>query len=548
MKPFWMTPAGKKISVSPSLVDIVLDGVDLVTRLIDDVDDRLKTGRLEPEYLELGALFWSACILVGESPGVNAPVGGWRRARIFLRATGSMSAILLVKTGVVQAEDLEMALAKQASGEAPGKKIGEILIAEKKAKAKDVAQALRKQKTYRQPKVAAGGNGAGSFVKVDTLKLDNMVDMVGELVINEAVIKGRLSMVAGQDRELAGDLAQLSRITSEIQRIAMSMRMIPMKNTFQKMIRLVRDLANKAGKQVLLEMMGEDTEIDRNVVDMIYDPLVHMVRNSADHGIELPEDRLAAGKPEAGTIILNAYHKGGNMIIEVTDDGRGLDKEALIAKALEKGLIQPAENMSDQDIFGLIFHPGFSTAKKVTDVSGRGVGMDVVKGVLDRLRGKVEVISRKGAGTTILLKLPLTLAVIDGIIVRAGEQSYVIPTISVLESIRPNREDCHTVVNKGEMIKIRGRLYPLIRLHELFDFAPNTKDPWEAIVVIAESEGKQKCILVDEILGKQEVVIKSLSAMLRNVVGLAGGAILANGRVGMILDVAGLFSLAECQE
>ncbi|WP_035218198.1 chemotaxis protein CheA [Desulfatibacillum aliphaticivorans] len=532
----------KKISVSPSLVDIVLDGVDLVTRLIDDVDDRLKTGRLEPEYLELGP-FLERLHTVGE--GVNAPLEDGEEENI-PEGDGLDVGELLVKKGVVQAEDLEEALAKQASGESKGKKIGEILIEGKKAKARDVAQALRKQKADRQPAKAAGGNGAG-FIKVDTLKLDNMVDMVGELVINEAVLKQRLAMAAGKDRDLAGDLAQLGRITSEIQRIAMSMRMIPMKNTFQKMIRLVRDLASKAGKKVNLEMMGEDTEIDRNVVDMIYDPLVHMVRNSADHGIEIPKDRLAAGKPEAGTIILNAYHKGGNMIIEVTDDGRGLDKEALTAKAMEKGLIQSAEGMSDQDIFGLIFHPGFSTAKKVTDVSGRGVGMDVVKGVLDKLRGKVEVMSRKGQGTSILLKLPLTLAVIDGIIVRAGEQSYVIPTISVLESIRPNREDCHTVVNKGEMIKIRGSLYPLIRLHELFDFPPNTRDPWDAIVVIAESEGKQKCILVDEILGKQEVVIKSLSAMLKNVVGLAGGAILANGRVGMILDVAGLFSLVESQ-
>ncbi len=233
------------------------------------------------------------------------------------------------------------------------------------------------------------------------------------------------------------------------------------------------------------------------------------------------------------------------MIIEVTDDGHGLDREVLVEKAVERGIIQSGENMSDQDVFGLIFHPGFSTAKKVTDVSGRGVGMDVVKGVLDKLRGKVEVQSTYGVGTTILLKLPLTLAVIDGIIVKAGEQSYVIPTVSVLESIRPNEEDCHMVVNQGEMVKIRDSLFPLIRLHELFDFDPDTRKPWEAIVVIAESEGKQKCILVDEILGKQEVVIKSLSGMLKNVVGLAGGAILANGRVGMILDVAGLFALSE---
>ncbi|MBI9074743.1 MAG: chemotaxis protein CheA [Desulfatibacillum sp.] len=533
----------KKIPVSPNLVDIVLDGVDLVIRLIDDIRERINTGRCEPEILNLEP-FLERLRAIAEVQ--EEDLSGEIETSV-PECDGNDVGEILVKTGVVQAEDLQMALEKQASGESAGKRIGEILISEKKAKAKDVAQALRKQKSARQPPAAAGGDGTGGFIKVDTLKLDNMVDMVGELVINEAVIKQRLAMVAGKDRDLAGDLAQLSRITSEIQRLSMSMRMIPMKSTFQKMIRLVRDLSNKAGKKVKLQMMGEDTEIDRNMVDMIYDPLVHMVRNSADHGIEKPEDRLAAGKPETGTIILNAFHKGGNMIIEVTDDGLGLDKKALVAKAIEKGVIQSGDSMNDQDIFGLIFHPGFSTAKKVTDVSGRGVGMDVVKGVLDKLRGKVEVMSRMGEGTTILLKLPLTLAVIDGIIVKAGEQSYVVPTVSVLESIRPNKDDCHTVANKGEMIKIRGNLYPLVRLHDLFDFAPNTRNPWDAIVVIAESEGKQKCILVDEILGKQEVVIKSLSAMLKNVVGLAGGAILANGRVGMILDVSGIFSLAETQ-
>jgi two-component system chemotaxis sensor kinase CheA len=242
---------------------------------------------------------------------------------------------------------------------------------------------------------------------------------------------------------------------------------------------------------------------------------------------------------------LKAYHKGGNIVIEIAEDGKGLDRDKIIERAVERGMISSGEKMSDHEVHNLIFQPGFSTAETITDISGRGVGMDVVKRSVEKLRGKVEVISKKGKGTSVLMKLPLTLAIIDGIMVRAGDRDFIIPTFSVLESLRPNPGDCKTVINRGEMVKIRDSLHPLVRLHELFGFEPKNRDPWEAIVVVAETDGRRKCILVDELLGKQEVVIKSLGSQLRNAKGMAGGAILADGRVGLILDMPGLFELSE---
>jgi len=320
---------------------------------------------------------------------------------------------------------------------------------------------------------------------------------------------------------------------------------VAIRQTFQKMIRLVRDLSKKSGKLVDLRMIGEDTEIDRTMVDEIYDPLVHMIRNAIDHGIEDSKSRKDAGKPETGLITLKAYHKGGNIVIEISEDGKGLDREQIVNKAVERGLICSGKNMSDHEIHNLIFQPGFSTAEKITDVSGRGVGMDVVKRSVENLRGKIEVLSEKGKGTSVLMKLPLTLAIIDGIMVRAGNRDFIIPTFSVLESLCPDQSDCNKVVDRGEMIKIRESLHPLVRLHELFGFEPRRRDPWEAIVVVVESDGHRKCILVDELLGKQEVVIKSLGSSLRNTKGMAGGAILPDGRVGLILDMPGLFELSE---
>ncbi|HEX9007202.1 MAG TPA: chemotaxis protein CheA, partial [Bacteroidota bacterium] len=309
---------------------------------------------------------------------------------------------------------------------------------------------------------------------------------------------------------------------------------------FQKMIRLVRDLSHKSGKQVELVMSGEETEIDRNMVDSIYDPLVHMIRNSVDHGVQPPVEREKAGKPPTGTVNLRAYQKGGNIVIEIEDDGEGLNTAKIRKKALERGLIRPDESFTDHEINNLIFLPGFSTADKITDVSGRGVGMDVVKKTVEKLRGKVEVQSQPGKGSLFLLRLPLTLAIIDGIIVKVGSERYIIPTIAIQESLRPSEAQYSTVHGKGETLTIRDRLIPIIRLYEVFGVKPVQTDPLQAIMVVVENEGRQRALMVDELLGKQEVVIKSLGTYLHDTKGVAGGTILGDGRVGLILDLAGL--------
>ena len=447
---------------------------------------------------------------------------------------------ILVAEGVISSEDLEDALVEQsvtaaAEPEKAPKKIGQILVEQKKADVKTVARAIRQQ--HQKKEIV----GSGSAIKVDTEKLDNLVDMVGELVIVQAMIQQDPDISGLATRKVTENMAQLSRITSSLQKVAMSLRMVPIKQTFGKMVRLVRDLAKKTEKQIDLVMSGEETEIDKNMVDLIYDPMVHMIRNSADHGIEKPAERQAAGKDETGTITLKAYHGGGNVIIEIIDDGRGLNVEKIRQKALEKGLINESDQPADQELYNLILAPGFSTADKITDVSGRGVGMDVVKKAIEKLRGVVEVDSTSGQGSVVSIKVPLTLAIIDGMVVIVGHERYIVPTLNVVESLRPLKEQYHTVQGQGELIKVRDHLLPLVRLHQVFNSEAQTTNPWEALVVVVEHEGEQFCLLVDELVGKQEIVIKSLGERLKDLPGIAGGAIMGDGRVGLILDVAGLF-------
>lgn len=382
------------------------------------------------------------------------------------------------------------------------------------------------------------------FVKVDTIKLDALIDLVGELVISESMVAQDPELRNHPSRNLARNLGQLRRITSELQRTAMSLRMVPIRATFQKMTRLVRDLGAKQNKQVQLLLSGEDTELDRNIVEELSDPLVHMIRNAADHGVEKPEDRLAKGKPAMGTINLRAFHKGGNIVIQIEDDGNGLNKERILAKARERGLLKPNETLPEKDIYDLIFAPGFSTAEVVSDISGRGVGMDVVRQNIEKLRGKVEIDTVPGQGTTFTIYLPLTLAIIDGMIVSIGGERYIIPTLSVRESFRPKADMISSIHERGEMVNVRGRLSPLLRLYQYLEQAPKVTDPAEAIIVVVESGQQTRCLMVDELIGKQEVVIKSLGGALKRNNALAGGAVLGDGRVGLILNVDALVRLA----
>lgn len=380
-------------------------------------------------------------------------------------------------------------------------------------------------------------------VKVDTRKLDNLVDMVGELVIVQSIINADPALVGVADERLSRNLAQLKRITSDLQRNAMSMRMVPIRQTFQKMARLVRDLSKKSGKQIDLVLQGEDTELDRKVVEDINDPLMHMVRNSIDHGIEMAERRAKAGKSPTGRLSLSAYHQGGNIVIAIEDDGAGLDADRILAKALEKGVVKAGENLAPADIYQLIFKPGFSTAEKVTEISGRGVGMDVVRRNIEALRGRVEIQTQLGSGTTFYIKLPLTLAIVEGLLLRVGDQRFVLPTFSIRESLRPVAEQVHAVQGQPRMIKVREQLVPLVQLGELFGVSKAVTNVCEATAVVIEDDGRPVALLVDQLLGKQEVVIKSLGEAFSHVRGVAGGAILGDGRIGLILDAGGIVAL-----
>ena len=390
------------------------------------------------------------------------------------------------------------------------------------------------------PAAAAVGSGV---VRVDTLKLDGLIDLVGELVIAQSMVVQNPELQAITSAHLSRCLGQLRGITSDLQRTAMSLRMVPIRGTFQKMARLVRDLAVQQGKEIQLVLEGEDTELDRNIVEELSDPLVHMIRNSADHGLEMPEDRVAAGKPRTGRITLRAFHQGGFIVIQIEDDGRGLSPAKIRAKAVERGIVKPDDTLDEREIFNLIFAPGFSTAEKVTDLSGRGVGMDVVRRNIEKMRGKIEIGSVTGAGTTFTLYVPLTLAIIEGLLVGVGGQRYVIPTLSVRESFRPLPGMVTTVQGRGEVVSVRGRLTPILRLGRHLNTPHTAVDPTQGIVVVVEAGQDARCLLVDELIGKQEVVIKSLGDMFHNQTDFAGAAILGDGRVGLILDVNALVKL-----
>ena len=378
-------------------------------------------------------------------------------------------------------------------------------------------------------------------VKVDTAKLDYLVDMAGEMVIAESLVRNDPELGIVKSPQLQRKIAHLTRITSELQKTAMAMRLVPVGPLFQRMARLVRDLARQFGKQVEMETEGDEIDLDRTIVEELADPLMHMVRNSLDHGIETPAERVTQGKNPTARLLLKAHHHAGQVLIEIADDGRGLNRGEIRAKAIQRGLLRPDEEPSDNQIYNLIFEPGFSTAAKVTNVSGRGVGMDVVRRHIDKLRGRIEIHSKPGQGASFILKLPLTLAIIDGLVVGVGEERYIMPLNSVREMFRPAAETIWTVKQRAEMALVRGSLLPVLRLHRLFQVKPRTENPLEAVLVVAEVEGQRFCVMVDELIGKQEVVIKSLGETFKNLSLLAGGAILGDGRVGLILDLDRLF-------
>ena len=377
-------------------------------------------------------------------------------------------------------------------------------------------------------------------IRVSVEKVDQLINLVGELVITQAMIEQRTDALDPLLYErLMNSVTQLTRNTRDLQEAVMSIRMMPMEYVFSRFPRMVRDLAAKLGKKVEFVTSGAATELDKGLIERIVDPLTHLVRNSIDHGIEMPAQRSAAGKGETGRLSLSASHQGGNIVIEVTDDGGGLSRERILAKAREQGLVV-ADAISDAEVWQLIFAPGFSTAEEVTDISGRGVGMDVVKRNIDAMGGAVDIRSARGFGTTISISLPLTLAILDGMSVRVGEEVYILPLGYVVESLQPDAADVKDISGQGRVTRVRGEYLPLIALHDLFNITPQHRDPTAGILVILESDGKRAALFVDELVGQQQVVVKNLESNYRKVPGISGATILGDGGVSLIIDVAAL--------
>ncbi|MDP2964336.1 MAG: chemotaxis protein CheA [Sulfurimicrobium sp.] len=395
------------------------------------------------------------------------------------------------------------------------------------------------------PIKATPASGGDSSIRVSIEKVDQLINLVGELVITQAMLAQTASEVDPVIYEkLLNGMGQLERNTRDLQESVMSIRMMPISFVFSRFPRVVRELAGKLNKQVELKTVGEGTELDKGLIEKLADPLTHLVRNSLDHGIERPEQRIAGGKNAKGTITLSAAHQGGNIVIEVGDDGAGLNRDKILSKATEKG-IPVADNIPDQDVWQLIFAPGFSTADVVTDVSGRGVGMDVVKRNIHEMGGRIDISSALGVGTRMTIRLPLTLAILDGMSIGVGQEVYILPLAFIVESLQPAQGDIKTVAGEGRVVHVRGEYLPLIALHEIFNITPKVSEPENGILVLLEAEGKKIALFVDELLGQHQVVIKSMESNYRRVPGVSGATIMGDGKVALILDIGALVHIAQ---
>lgn len=380
-----------------------------------------------------------------------------------------------------------------------------------------------------------------STIRIDTQKLDELFDSVGELVIAQNFIAQNEKIHSIEDESILRAIERLSKITRRMQERVMSLRMVAIRDTFDKMKRVVRDASKKTGKSVNFVIQGEETEIDKTMVDSLSDPLIHIIRNAIDHGLECSsEERVADGKAAEGTITLKASHKSGNIVVSVRDDGRGINTEKVLQRAIERGIVASGENLTESQIYALIMQPGFSTAETISDLSGRGVGLDVVKTAIEKLRGRIEIESQSGQGSTVSLILPLTLAIIDGMLARCADEIYIIPTLSVVESFRPDESIVHLLKGKGEFVSLRKEHIPIVRLSDIFALKSKRIEPWEGILICVETDGGRIAIMVDELLGRQQVVIKSLGESLSKIKEISGGAILGSGDIALILNIDAL--------
>ena len=381
-------------------------------------------------------------------------------------------------------------------------------------------------------------------IRVSVAKVEELINLVGELVIANSMVQQAYADDEGDSQTLQEAIAAMDLTTQQLQEQVMAVRMMPIANVFRRFPRIVRDLASTLGKNVILETSGEETELDKQVIEEVSDPLTHLIRNAVDHGLETPAQRLAAGKPAEGRICLRAYHEGGNVVIEIADDGAGINAQRVRQKAIDRGLIAADAVMTDEETNQLIMLPGFSTAEKITDVSGRGVGMDVVKRNVEALNGSISISSTQGKGSCFRIRLPLTMAILDGLAMRLGNDVYVLPLLSVVESLRPEPKHIVHIAERGELVMVRGEPLPLIYTHRLFNVTGEPTNPCDGLVVIVEHQGRKYGIVVDELIGQLQVVMKSLEANYERVDGVSGATILGDGRIAMIVDIAGLVRLA----
>jgi two-component system chemotaxis sensor kinase CheA len=508
-----------RLTIDSTIIELILQGGDTLKKFVDRIDSQLR----------------------GEKPGEDILIP-------IAHLLESVRAVLAGESTAGAPAATPIQVPAPAVPVAPKASAPPVLSVVRDAVPEVVSAPVEAPEAARTAAAKSGDPGkvvkdSGASVKVDTSKLDALIDLVGEMVIAQSLVAQDPALSGVQSPILVRNLAQLGRITKDLQRVAMSLRMVPVRGVFQKMNRLVRDVALKAGKQVELVTEGEETELDRTIIEVIGDPLVHMIRNSVDHGIEKPEARVACGKNPLGRVLLRAFHEGGAIVIEIEDDGGGLPKDKIFRKALERGLVKPDAKLTDSDIYALIFEPGFSTAEVVTDLSGRGVGMDVVRRNIELLRGKIVIESVPGKGSKFSIHLPLTLAIIEGLLVGLGTERFILPTLSVRESFRAKPEMVLSIQEREEVVNVRGKLIPLLRLDSYFGIRAQSLPVTEAIVVVVEADTQTRCLLVDQLIGKQEVVIKSLGETFRSNPNLAGAAILGDGRVGLILDVASLVKL-----
>ena len=518
-----------KLTLDGGMISIVLESRDVVQALVDQITVALEQGELPGTIIPVNGLIQRVQkeIERGLSGDQSAPA----------EATSTQPA--------EPAADVEKGFFDTNEVSEPANEPDSVYAKRLSAPAATVPNAVPLPESSNQKDFSASAIAntkqplERSSIRVNTSKLDSLMDMVGELVIVQSQLQE--SSRNQSDSPLQRNLSQLLRITKDLQHTSMALRMVPIKPTFQKTARIVRDLSKTIGKKINFTMSGEDTELDRNVVEQIGDPLVHMIRNAIDHGLEESAERLKIGKSEAGNIDLSAYHQGSNIIVQLKDDGRGIDCEKILAKAINKGLADADTQYSNDEIYQFLFMPGFSTADKITEISGRGVGMDVVKKNIEKLRGTVEIASKIGEGSTFKIVLPLTMAIIDGLVVRVGTDKFILPTTSVKIAIRPEAKQITKIQGRAEVLDLRNKTVPITRLHRRFNIHTEVTNLTEGIIVIVESFGKPYGLLVDEMISKQEVVIKSLGSMMQGLPGVAGGAILGDGTIALILDPASLF-------